>query len=432
MPNSENIRHRITLYVLFFYFLPILLYSFFSTGWLQAISTWQVLLIGLLLAAAGSLLLFFKMLDWQTGQLQPVLEAAANLSEASQKAAEHEPASTEKAVNEPSEEELEALRQVQLLQLELETSQEKIQELEREVAAEKQAASNLNAEKKELKIELENLHKRFSDCQQEAIEQLQAKDAILSEYSQSVYELREAMDKKQQVVAKLESSVADLTYEIKTLLYLSEDEKNKEDLFSDPGLFDQEDRHKKPFKPSPLHTPVRAVSVDQIETTTLGRNESSAKVASHQEASRELKKCIQIAQGITGASHLAANDRFKELSLESYALDLRRLFDSLRSENRALVLVYSPREDKLLFVNNFIKTLLGWSPERFIQDYALLVKEGLDDWKKTIHAVGPHQELATRILVKTRSGQDQILHGQVGEISLGLFKGYVLSVFFSS
>ena len=42
------------------------------------------------------------------------------------------------------------------------------------------------------------------------------------------------------------------------------------------------------------------------------------------------------------------NSLFREMHMDSYALDLRCLFDRLQSENSHVVFVYSKREDRIL------------------------------------------------------------------------------------
>lgn len=423
MPNKSNLRHTIATYVILFYFLPLLFLVLASTRWI-GLSSWLTLVFGLLIASSGSIGFILVLWQWKNSLPLP-LNDVGEIAEELEDVVEE--------VLQPTEEELEALRQVQLLQAELEETQLQWKTLNDTIAQKEEECECLKDSRLALEDEFEQMREDFTAFQEESFEQLKQKELLLAEYANTVQELRDSIEKKQQQVSKLESSVSDLTFEVKTLIQLSDVEKGvKEPTFAQPASYSEnESTHRKIYKPSFQQTVGRpAYSADSVETTTLTRHEHETRVRNQQEASTELRKCIEIAQKITGASHLAASGRIP-FGIDSYALDQRRLYDGLRTEIRALVIVYSPRDDKLLFANAQVKALLGWSPERFIQDFNMLIKEGFEDWKRVVIGLAAHQEAQVRLLVKTRIGHDQILQGRLGMIPFGSFKGHIIAVFFT-
>jgi hypothetical protein len=125
-----------------------------------------------------------------------------------------------------------------------------------------------------------------------------------------------------------------------------------------------------------------------------------------------------------------SGSRFRDLPINNYTLDLRRLFDSLRSENAGVVFVYSQKENKLLFTNNVVKNVLGWSPEKFTQDFQEIVQDGLQEWKNAVSQLLIKGETNTRLVIKTKSGQDMMFQCQLGIIPTGIFRNHVIGVLY--
>lgn len=441
MPNNANFRHTITAYLILLYFVPLIFLVLASTGWI-GFSAWQTLILGLLIASVSCVALILKIWQWSNTIIpsseinHETLQSLAKPYKPMQveDVQEDHTANEMETANDIGEEKAELLNQVQLLQAELEETQKHWNVLNDRMKQKEDELAEVIEQKKALENEFEQMREDFTGFQEESYEQLKQKELLLAEYANTVQELRDSIDKKQQQVSKLESSVSDLTFEVKTLLQLSDVEKGvKEPVLVQASAGHAEDSYyKKPYKPSfPNSLPRPSYPHENVETTTLTRQEHETRIKNQQEASVELRKCIEIAQKITGASHLATTGRIP-FGIDSYALDQRRLYDGLRTEVRALVIVYSPRDDKLLFANAQVKALLGWSPERFLQDFNILIKEGFEDWKRIVHALVPHQEAQVRLLVKTRIGHDQILQGRLAMIPFGSFKGHIISVFFTS
>ncbi len=94
-----------------------------------------------------------------------------------------------------------------------------------------------------------------------------------------------------------------------------------------------------------------------------------------------------------------------------------------------ILIVYSPKEQKLLFVNSESKTLLGWSPEKFLSDFTFIMQEGIQDWKKALHALSTISETQIRLLAKTKQGQEVLLNCHLEVIQSGLFRHYIIGIF---
>lgn len=243
------------------------------------------------------------------------------------------------------------------------------------------------------------------------INQINHKDNILEQCEQTIAELRASEDRKQQRISNLESKVRDLSYEIKTLLQLTE-------------IPDTE-----PIEPKKTPSLEETTRPYRVQPPTKNQ-ELSSKAP---DATAQLKRCIDIAQKMTGASHYSAgNSRFRSIPVNNFALDLRCLFDSLRSENSTTVLFYSPKEHKLLFANEQTRKLTGWSPEKFVQNFDNIVQEGKDEWLAAIKQLSIQSESKIRLILKTRSGEDTLVHGLLGTIPTGIFRHHVIAILFNA
>jgi uncharacterized protein YhaN len=254
-------------------------------------------------------------------------------------------------------------------------------------------------------------------------DQVGQKESLIHEYQQTISEQRGIIEKKQQYISKLENKVKDLSYEVKTLLQLG-DLGNATSM--SPGTQDQGLAH-----------PVMDIFQPTDENPDLDNLyrdlpvSSDKRVLSQYDATVHLHKCIDVAKKLTGASHLAGNQsRFLDLSVDSYAIDLRRLIDSLRNENAATILLYSIKENKLLFVNNQIKTLVGWSPEKFMKDFPNLIQEGVSEWKHAVKSLPEKGEANIRMILKTKNNENAVVHCVLGEIPDGVFKDHVVAIFY--
>lgn len=252
-------------------------------------------------------------------------------------------------------------------------------------------------------------------------EQLNQKSLLIQGLQQRFIELQGDLETRNDKISQFESKIRDLSYEIKTLLQLNEcetkeaEKSNKIALFShSEGFVVKEPRHQYHYHADEENSPIVEMKVHDAD-----------------EAMLMLKRCIDIAQKLAGANYYSSEGgRFREMSPQSYAIDLRRLFDSLRSENASMVLVYSQKEDRLLFVNNQSRSVLGWSSEKFIQDFQSIIQKGTVEWKNALTQAASHCEAQAKILMKTKTGNDIPVHCLLGMIPIGLFKGYIIGILY--
>lgn len=230
------------------------------------------------------------------------------------------------------------------------------------------------------------------------------------------------MEKRQDHIYQLDTKIHDLSYEIKTLLYLHEAETNP----VTPSFLKKENPSKTFL--APVSNPEPIETTEDAEEPAIS---PAAPIQTSQEAMLLLRKCVNIAQKLTGANYYSNEaTRYREFSSSHYTIDQRRLFESLRSENGGLILVYSQKESKLLFVNNQCRNLLGWSSEKFVSDFPEFIKEGLVDWKKALVNLGTMPESQARLLAKTKHGHEVILNCHLGVIPTGLFRNYVIGILY--
>lgn len=401
--QNLRIRQSIVGFVILAYLLPVVFVNFLY--FLYPKQNWIIVGIGFLVSSLSAVAAIIKMWQWEGILLEQVDVLAYSKVEHSAKVFCMEK-KEEVKIPDANKEQEEPLKQLKKTNEEL---QLRIQEKEKGVLFEIE-------EKKGLQKQLEQIQDEFKFFKESSRGQLKQKDSILQEYQQIIHELRSAMEKKQQQIGKLEGSVNELTHEIKTLYNETEEIPS--------------------FKPTPkvaspqkISTPLPKKETEPLAVqTTLPFVEN--KTFTQKQAALQLKRCIDIAQKMTGAGHIGSSSKFKDVPIDSYALDQRRLFDNLRAESSNLIFVYSPREEKILFVNQAAKGMLGWSPEKFGQDFTQLLQDGYEDWKKAVSSLAMTREAQVPLVIKTRSGQDRFIQCQMGIIPSGVFKNHVVGILF--
>lgn len=243
-------------------------------------------------------------------------------------------------------------------------------------------------------------------------EQLMHKERLREEVEQILAETRATSERRQQRINQLETKVRDLSYEIKTLLQLTDISEG--DQTQQPKVLQET---KSIYSTEPLH----AVKVE------------GKYVQTEDDAAEQLKRCINNAQKMTGASHYSSgSSRLRGIPVDNFALDLRCLFDSLRSESNCSILVYSPKEDKLLFANEQLRQLTGWNPDKFIQNFDHIVQEGKEEWREAISQLSSRPHSKVRLIIKSRTGEDHLIHGLLGAVPTGIFRHHVIIILYSA
>lgn len=249
----------------------------------------------------------------------------------------------------------------------------------------------------------------------EQLSQLERQQKQIRDLQGIIAEHRAMIEKRQQQIVQLETKVGDLTYEIKTLLKLAE--AHSSTLESKP-LEDTTFPPPQPFQPS--------LSVSE-ETPQISSNKQ---IQSSEEASIQLKRCLDTAQKMTGSYRFNSHGNYlSELPMDGFALDLRRLCDSFRSETNCTILLYSPKENEVLFASNQIKAATGWSPDKFMQNFFNILQDP-SAWTQGVASLAAKSETEVKVSLKARTGPDLTLSARMGLIPTGVFKQHLVAILF--
>lgn len=262
----------------------------------------------------------------------------------------------------------------------------------------KEEVEHLELDKRALQKQLDQVSHELEVCHQTFQEQSERKETAYRELQQALSEQRAIVERHQQHISILETKERDLHYEIKTLLQLAT---------TDPL----------PPEPSENYPANRLPPIDM-------------QVRTPESASQQLKRCLDIAAKMNGSYYFGNNThRFKDLSLDHHALDLRHLCDTLRGESSAIVVLYSQKEHRLLFANNVVRDLLGWSPEKFIQSFADIIQNG-EEWQKGLNQLATTQEVKINLVANTKNESAVTLQCHLGMVYSGSFRHHSIAVMY--
>ncbi len=396
------------------YFIPLVLITLYNTSLLPLDQGWPILTIGMIAALLGSTVLFLVLRHWEGSvalQRWAFAENAGMPPEPDPEWRNPLPPGPVIETATPDVEELHKLqqlllasqRQCEALGVELHTVQRSMQELKHE----REELEHLHMQAEQAINHQKNLYE----------EQLNNKETLLEEYQQTILDQRAVIELKQQALVALETEKQDLKYEIKTLVDLSD--RLEESVPAAP-----------PVVQSAPKLPPKS-KIEKIDPTLdLGLVVTSR---STEEAQQQLKRCIDIAQKLTGARHLAGDSsRFRDLSSDGFALDFRRLCDSLRSEQSSMILLFSQRENKALFVNDQVRALLGWTADKFLQNFFGVMEDSLKEWRVALQKAATNQRSEAILKMKTRSGDEASVRCLLGNVPTGIFKTHIIAIFYPS
>lgn len=362
-----NSRHSILLSILFFYLFPLFVLNGYALAIIGPEKGWKLFSFGLFLAFCGS---FF--LSWAFRFNRPL---------------EKKQPEPPQIITINNETEILELRDI---------IQSKNEELLRQ-------QSNFERDFEQQRLEMEHQYRTLQDLAEQKITQLISTQQVIQDQ-------QNAIDKKHQLINQLETKVSDLNYEIKTLIQVTEYPETSKIAEPSQSVIDEE---------MELDSPIDILP--QVEKM----------IHTAEEATTQLKRCINIAQKITRPSYYGdPNSRF--LSLDNHALDLRHLFDNLRSEHNSTILFFSQKENRLLFINNQIKHILGWSPEKMIQNFEDITQPSLQEWRKGITQLNSTNEARINLLLKSKMGQEINVQAILGIVPTGLFRNHVMGVLYQS
>lgn len=424
--------------IIVFYVIPLFFFAAYSVHISSQQQSWKLLSLGLLLIAVSSLSLIFLISYFEhavqknsppnreshenaEGNKVTLLETAREIEEA------HE---SPEALAQPFEE---SSKELNLLQAALEKSEQTYQELLTSIEEREKKIGELEIQLKEERERAERVAQDFADYKLFSDEQLKQKQLQLTALQELIEDQRSEMDKRQEQIHQLDTKVHDLSYEIKTLLYLHEEE--------NASIKPLSSRTKEPKVPliAPFIPPSRETKANKeaekraeiLEDPSQENAKNVDSIHTSSEALSMLKKCIAIAQKLTGGTyHQNDSTRYRSIPSTYLTIDQRRLFDSLKNEKGALIILYSLKEQKPLFVNQESLSLLGWNPETFLSNFGSIMQEGILEWKKALQILTHTSQSAARLLIKTKEGQEVIMNCQLGLIPTGLFRHFAIAVLY--
>lgn len=394
-------RHQVLMAITAAYFLPLAILTLYGAFYMPSNLGWSVASLGLFSSAIGALCLFIIMHNWQielVGTPHAALSAAENPIESKE----------EQMVFALLEESKSRCQELEAL---VAQGREEIFFFETELKEKKEELLTLTQEKEFLQGQQEQQLKEFDHFKSAAEEKLEQNLLFLNAHQQTIHEQRDSIESKQQQIAQLEGKVRDLTYEIKTLLQLAEKAESIAEQKWQPQL---------------------AETTCAFEaSSTFGCEEGGGRINNEFEGLQQLRACIDSAQRITGTSHYGNRlARVRDLSIDSYALDLRHLSENFNSHHSSAILFYSAQESKPLFINHAIKQLLEWSAEKYIQNFPFIMQESEEKWKELLAQLNYKNEVQGELLMKAKSGKSMPLQCVLGVIPSGVFRGNFIAVFY--
>lgn len=406
--NLKN-RHFISVLTVFLYLIPILFFASYTLSQLPKYKSWPLLTYGLLFITLGTLCFTLLLYYWEqsirTARGMPIKDEPVEILSLDAQEQSF-------PINDASEDRLETSNaMIEELRLQVFKTEEMNKNYSLEIETLKQQVISIEEEKKLLLKNTQDVLQDFSDYKGFSEEQLKQKTLQISSLQQIIDGQKSEVEKRQDQIQQLDSKVRDLSYEIKTLLSLHETDSLPQETPQDNLIA--------PIFSTPLEDNIPITTEPLIRTSTA--------------ASALLKRCVNIAQKLTGAHYYGNNGaRHAEITSSPYTIDQRCLFDNLRSETSGLILVYAPNDQKLLFSNNQYKNLLGWAPDKFLQEFPQIIQESTTEWKQAISHLGSALEIQSNLLLKTKNGQSVLFNCHFGAIPTGLFKHYIITILYPS
>lgn len=272
---------------------------------------------------------------------------------------------------------------------------EKIKEQDRSLVDVNQ---NLQRELENLKKSQNNFSHEFLIANKELQDSVDKKESILSEYRSTLKDQRLVIEKKQEEVNVLQIKINDLKYEVENLLKLkNEPIESEKHWLAQPEISDSEKNHQ----------------TRSLLKSVEGKLNHYAKLA------------IELNQSnlFSNSPSLLAN-----FGLSHLAIDQRRFFDCLQSEEEDVVVVYSKPEKRFIFISQQIRDLLGYSSDKCQRDFMSFIQKGSEFLQQAFDHEAYSEAASIPLLMKTKSGKDVLTHCQLKEISQGTFKNHILGI----
>lgn len=409
--NQQKSRHNALWAVILCYLLPFIGLSSIGAFMGRAPKGWFLLCAALLLSSIGSLILYWFLAKWELSKKHP-FDITQNISTSSTE--QPQPIVEEKTLpNIPSIDDAKNILNEELVlstQKALDESKQFNDQLQLELSSLNSLITQLNQEKEQSSEKLNNALNDLEIYKHTCKQQQEEYKIYINELHDQLEEQKQQVEKKQYQISHLETKVGDLTYEIKTLLQIAE-------------------RHLPSASDSNQHLITKEGDALPLPQEQKANEIQEKSVNSSENASIQLKRCIDIAQKITGSNRFNSQiSSFLDSHSDNFTLDLRRLCDTLRSENTNTIILYSPKENQPLFVSNHIRENTGWSPEKFVQNFNEIIQDSMSDWRQGLNALSLRSETALQLSLKTRSGSNISLKANLGLIPTGIFRHYAIAI----
>lgn len=415
-------RQCLFLAVIAFYFVPLLFFGGYSIRLMSHQTSWTLFSLGLFLISFASLSLIYLLYYWEQSlrgphqeddsfhsALTPPVEKAGKITALDPLYLSGSPHFPEPifSVQEDKQGEGDQKKGSPIVDLEREN------ELLLQLTAKDEMIERLNDEIKKLAQKEDRKDEDLADYKLFSDEQLKQKQLQLTTAQQVINTQKNESEKQLEHIHQLECKIQDLSYEIKTLLKLNDGVEEAKIINKGSQSFEEEAGYEKKEK-------------DKISQV---KNDLKTDAAHCLEPNALLKKCVNMAQKLTGTNYYGSEgSRYREFPASYFAIDQKRLFESLRGESGALLVVYSQKEHKLIFANEMTKMLLGWSADKFINDFTKIIEDGIPEWKQTLQNISVTKEAEIRLLAKTNFGREVLLNCHLGVVPSGLFRGFVIGV----
>lgn len=269
-------------------------------------------------------------------------------------------------------------KEFQILQLQIEKKQEEMRQAYLEF--------------EDLRQEYHRLEEEYRLFKKEKADENSRREKVVGEYKTTIFEQRAVIEKKQVYITELENRVRDLMYEMRCLLQLEE----------------------------PVSTalpPIDMLNREEVHDYYMGSRLPTF------DLDMELSRIVDLAEAFTGANHLGS--RFLK-SASSLSIDLRRLFDLLKDETSGILFFYSVSQKRMLFANNYVKILLGFSPDKFVNDFPSLVIAGLRILNEAFTKLQGSKRLS--LVLATKSGEEKKVDCEIKLIQKGPFAGNIIGM----
>ena len=101
-------------------------------------------------------------------------------------------------------------------------------------------------------------------------------------------------------------------------------------------------------------------------------------------------------------------------------------------ENGSAIVFYSRKDNKVLFINNQSRNLLGWSPDKFVQSFNDIVDPSREAWKQGITSLAIKNDVQVSLKMKSKTGPQVEVQALLGIIPTGIFRHHILGVLYQS